>query len=57
LRHDGGTHCARSDRPAKHLRERIEHLMQQCCERVQLPTPGRLRSDWIALYSTTINGM
>lgn len=34
---------------AKQLREQIEHLMQQRCERVQLPTPGPLRSAWIAL--------
>jgi cardiolipin synthase len=34
---------------ACHLRERIEHLMQQRCERVVLPAPGRLRSAWIAV--------
>jgi cardiolipin synthase len=39
---------------AKHLRERIEHLIQQRCERVQLPTPGRLRSAWIALRSLVV---
>jgi cardiolipin synthase len=31
---------------ARHLRERIEHLMQQRCDRVVLPTPGRLASAW-----------
>ena len=39
---------------AKHLRERIEHLIQQRCERVQLPTPGPLRSAWIALRSLVV---
>ena len=34
---------------ARQLRVQIEHLMQQRCERVQLPTPGPLRSVWIAL--------
>ncbi len=34
---------------ARQLRERLEHLMQQRCERVQLPMPGPLRSAWIAL--------
>lgn len=34
---------------ATRLREQIEHLMQQRCERVQLPTPGPLQSAWIAL--------
>jgi len=36
------------------LREQIEHLMQQRCERVQLPTPGPLRSAWIALRSLVV---
>jgi cardiolipin synthase len=34
---------------ARHLRERIEHLMLQRCERVVLPTPGLLRSAWISV--------
>ncbi|MDP1524984.1 MAG: cardiolipin synthase ClsB [Rhodocyclaceae bacterium] len=36
---------------ARHLREQIERLMRQRCERVQLPTPGPLQSAWIALRS------
>ncbi|WP_291013180.1 cardiolipin synthase ClsB [Hydrogenophaga sp.] len=36
---------------AGQLRDRLEHLMQQRCERVQVPTPGPLRSAWIALRS------
>ena len=36
---------------AGQLRERLEHLMQQRCERVQVPSPGPLRSAWIALRS------
>jgi cardiolipin synthase len=39
---------------ARHLRERIERLMQQRCERVRLPTPGPLRSAWIALRSLLV---
>lgn len=39
---------------ATRLRERIEHLMQQRCERVQLPMPGPLRSAWIALRSLVV---
>jgi len=39
---------------AIHLRERIEHLMQQRCERVRLPTPGPLGSAWIALRSLVL---
>lgn len=39
---------------ASHLREQIEHLMQQRCERVHLPTPGPLRSAWIALRSLIV---
>ncbi len=39
---------------ATQLREQIEHLMQQRCERVQLPTPGPLRSAWIALRSMVV---
>jgi cardiolipin synthase len=39
---------------ARHLRERLEHLLQQRCERVRLPTPGPLRSVWIALRSLVV---
>lgn len=39
---------------AINLREQIEKLMQQRCERVQLPTPGPLRSAWIALRSLVV---
>ena len=39
---------------ATQLREQIEHLMTQRCERVQLPTPGPLRSAWIALRSLIV---
>jgi len=39
---------------ARHLRERLEHLMQQRCERVQLPTPGPLHSTWIALRNFVV---
>ena len=39
---------------ATHLREKIENLMQQRCEPVLLPTPGRLRSAWIALRSVIV---
>jgi cardiolipin synthase len=39
---------------AKHLRERLEHLMQQRCELVQLPTPGPLRSAWIVLRNALV---
>lgn len=39
---------------AKHLRERIEHLMQQRCELVQLPIPGPLRSAWIVLRNALV---
>jgi cardiolipin synthase len=39
---------------AAQLRGRIEQLMQQGCERVQLPTPGPLRSAWIALRSLVV---
>jgi cardiolipin synthase len=34
---------------ARLLREQMEHLMQQHCERVLLPTPSPLRSAWIVL--------
>ena len=36
------------------LREEIERLMRQRCQRVQLPTPGPLRSAWIALRSLVV---
>jgi cardiolipin synthase len=39
---------------AGQLRERLEHLMQQRCERVQLPTPGPLHSAWIALRNFVV---
>ena len=39
---------------ARHLREQIERLMQQHCERVWLPTPGPLRSAWISLRSLLV---
>ncbi|OGB08237.1 MAG: cardiolipin synthase B [Burkholderiales bacterium RIFCSPHIGHO2_12_FULL_69_20] len=39
---------------ATHLREQIEHLMQQRCERVRLPTLGPLGSAWIALRSLVV---
>lgn len=36
------------------VREQIEHLMQQRCARVQLPTPGPLKSAWIAVRSLVV---
>jgi cardiolipin synthase A/B len=39
---------------ARHLRERIEHLMAHSCERVQRPPTGRLRSAWIAVRSMVV---
>lgn len=39
---------------ARQLREQIEQLMHQRCELVQLPTPGPLRSAWIALRSFVV---
>jgi len=39
---------------ATQLREQIEHMMQQRCERVQLPSPGPLQSAWIALRSLVL---
>jgi len=39
---------------AMRLRGAIEHLMQERCERVRLPTPGPLRSAWIALRSLVV---
>ena len=39
---------------ARQLRERLEHLMQQRCELVQLATPGPLNSAWIALRNFVV---
>ena len=39
---------------ARHLRQRLEHLLQQRCELVQLPAPGPLHSAWIALRSFVV---
>lgn len=39
---------------ASQLRARIEHLMQQRCALVQLPTPGPLRAAWIALRNFVV---
>jgi cardiolipin synthase len=39
---------------AVQLRERLEHLLQQRCNRVQLRSPGPLRSAWIALRSLVV---
>lgn len=39
---------------ATQLREQIESLMQQRCAIVRLPTPGPLRSAWIALRSLVV---
>jgi len=39
---------------ASKLRQQIEHLMLQRCEPVQLPTPGPLRSAWIAVRSLVV---
>ncbi len=39
---------------AGQLRERLEHLMQRHCERVQVPEPGPLRSAWIVLRNLVI---
>lgn len=39
---------------ARQLRERLEHLLAQRCQRVQLATPGRLGSAWIALRSLAV---
>ncbi|MDZ4396720.1 cardiolipin synthase ClsB [Hydrogenophaga sp.] len=39
---------------ARHLRERIDHLMAESCERIQ-PTPtGQLHSAWIAVRSMVV---
>jgi cardiolipin synthase len=39
---------------AGQLRERLEHLMHQHCERVNMPAPGPLKSAWIALRSLVV---
>ena len=39
---------------ARHLRGRIDELLQTCCQRVELPTPGRLQSAWIAVRSLVV---
>lgn len=36
------------------LRERIERLLEQKCQRVELPVPGRLASFWIGLGSAIV---
>jgi cardiolipin synthase len=44
----------RDENFAKHLRERIEHLMQQRCALVQLTAPGPLLSAWIVLRNALV---
>lgn len=39
---------------ARHLRERIDHLLEESCERVERPATGRLRSAWIAVRSMVV---
>jgi cardiolipin synthase len=39
---------------ARHLRERIEQLMEAHCSLVERPVPGRLRSAWIAVRSFVV---
>jgi cardiolipin synthase len=39
---------------ARHLSRRLEHLMRHGCQRVRQPTPGPLRSAWIALRSLVV---
>jgi cardiolipin synthase len=39
---------------ARHVRERIDDLLQRCCQRVELPTPSRLQSAWIAVRSVVV---
>ena len=39
---------------ARHLRGRLDTLLDAHCERVELPTPGRLQSAWIALRSMVV---
>lgn len=39
---------------ARHLRERLDHLIMEGCRLVEVPQPGRLASAWIALRSAVI---
>lgn len=39
---------------ARHVRERIDDLLQSCCQRVELPTPSKLQSAWIAVRSMVV---
>lgn len=39
---------------ATHLRERIEHLMRQRCELIELPIPGPIRTAWIVLRNALV---
>ncbi len=39
---------------ARHLRERIDHLMVQSCERVERAAVGRLHSAWIAVRTMVV---
>jgi cardiolipin synthase len=39
---------------ARHVRERIDDLLDTCCQRVELPTPSRLQSAWIAVRSMVV---
>lgn len=39
---------------ARHLCGRIDELLQTCCQRVELPTPSKLRSAWIAVRSMVV---
>lgn len=39
---------------ARHVRERIDDLLQTCCQRVELPTPSKLQSAWIAVRSMVV---
>lgn len=39
---------------ARHLRERIDHLLEESCERVERQPTGRLHSFWIAVRSLVV---
>jgi cardiolipin synthase A/B len=39
---------------ARHLRDRIDHLLEESCERVERAAVGRLRSAWIAVRSMVV---
>lgn len=39
---------------ARHLRQRIDDLLDTCCQRVELPTPSKLQSAWIAVRSMLV---